>query len=213
MSTPAPCPNCGEPLRTPLGCHACRVLLACEPAPSPFEVFGRQPGWEMDDTALKKQLLDLARLCHPDFHGLANSARQHLAEQHSALVNHSYEVLARPFLRADWLLGHLGGPDEKQERQMPQAFLMEVMEWNEQLDDAASTPPASPEREALKLLTEQLAAERTQHLESIGSNLTPLPSTSDPNLIEVRRELNAVRYLSRALWRIRDLRLAESLSQ
>lgn len=213
MSTPLPCPHCGESLRTPLGCHACGVLLSCEPTPSPYEVFGREPGWDVDAATLKKQLLDLARLCHPDFHGLANSARQSLAEQHSALVNHAHEVLARPFLRADWLLEHLGGPSEKQERQMPQAFLMEVMEWNEQLDDAASTPPASPEREALKQLTEQLTAERKEHLESIGSSLSPLPAAGDPILTEVRRELNAVRYLSRALWRIRDLRLAESLSQ
>ncbi|MFT7678450.1 MAG: DnaJ-domain-containing protein 1 [Planctomycetota bacterium] len=213
MSTSVPCPQCGEPLRTPLGCQACGALLPCEPTPNPFEVFGREPGWEVEPGPLKKQLLELARLCHPDFHGLANSARQHLAEQHSALVNHSHEVLARPFLRADWLLQHLGGPTEKEERQMPQAFLMEVMEWNEQMDDASQTPPASPEREALKALTEQLSAERTQHLESIGSNLTPLPAPGAPILTSVRRELNAVRYLSRALWRIRDLRLAESLAQ
>ena len=30
----------------------------------------------MDPKALKKELLTLARLCHPDFHGLANSAMQ-----------------------------------------------------------------------------------------------------------------------------------------
>ena len=208
--SPSNCSACEEPLTTPLGCHACGALEVVDDEPTPFAIFGRPVIWDIDQAALKKDLLALARLCHPDFHGLANSARQQLAEQHSARVNHAHEVLARPFLRADWIVTHLNGPSEKDERQMPQSFLMEVMEWNEQMEEADATPAGSPEREALKDLGDELDRERAGHLESIGQRLSPLPASGDACLADLRRELNAVRYLSRALWRIRELRLAEA---
>lgn len=178
--------------------------------PTPFEIFGREVAWEVGSAGLKRELLELSRICHPDFHGQAQPELQELAEKHSARLNHAYEVLARPFLRADWLLNHLGGPSEKEERQMPQAFLMEVMEWNEQLEEAAASPPDSGDRIALKDLGRHLDNERASHLGSIGERLTPLPPKGDPTLAAARQELNAVRYLSRALWRIRELRLAEA---
>jgi DnaJ-domain-containing protein 1 len=151
------CPECGEALWTPLGCEACGVLAQWEEAPGAFEVFGLAPAWEVDRKALRRALLQLQRLTHPDHAGATDQA-----ERANAALNHAHEVLSDAFLRADDLIRRLGGPEESAERQMPQEFLMEVLEWNETLDDAAEAAPGSAEREALGPLAEQLRAQRSR---------------------------------------------------
>jgi len=199
------CPDCEERLETPLGCNGCGALLDPEALPGPFVVFGLEPTWEIDERDLKRRLRRIGRLVHPDFHA-TDPERRSRAESNSARLNRAYEVLLDPFLRADWLIELLGGPSEKEERAMPPEFLMEVMEWNEALDEAAATPLDSPERTALEGLANTLLAERDRRLEAVGGLLTPLPPAGSPSLTQVRRDLNAVRYLSRALYKIRDLR-------
>lgn len=199
------CPECGEALWTPLGCEACGVLAQWEEAPGAFEVFGLAPAWEVDRKALRRALLQLQRLTHPDHAGATDQA-----ERANAALNHAHEVLSDAFLRADDLIRRLGGPEESAERQMPQEFLMEVLEWNEALDDAAEAAPGSAKREALGPLAEQLRAQREEVLSEVGAALTPLPPSGAADLGPLRRRLNAVRYLSRALERIRELRLAEA---
>jgi len=203
------CPACGAALETPLGCHACGRLLEATGAPSPFAILGLRPAWSIDKADLKRRLLRTSRLVHPDFHGTSTPAARALAETNAALLNGAYEVLLDDFLRADWLLAHRGGPSDAQERQMPAEFLMEVLEWNEELDEAESTPPGSPMRAALDGLARRLREARERQLEAAGAALEDLDrrgSTGPERLVEIRRALNAVRYLSRALLRIRDIR-------
>ena len=199
------CPECGDALWTPLGCEACGVLAHFADAPGAFEVFGLEPAWDVDRKALRRALLRLQRLTHPDHAGATDQA-----ERATAALNHAHEVLADEFLRADDLIRRLGGPEEGAERQMPQEFLMEVLEWNEALDDAASSPAGSSEREGLGPLAEELKSQRAAVLAEVGAALTPLPASGTADLAGLRRRLNAVRYLARALERIRELRLAEA---
>jgi len=173
--------------------------------PGPFLAFGLRPAWEVDESDLKQRLRRIGRIVHPDFHAGVPEQRA-LAEENSARLNHAFEVLLDPFLRADWIVEHLGGPSEQDERQMPQAFLMEVMEWNEVLDEVGPAAEGSPEREVLDRLARTLHDEHEARLSAIGARLIPLPAEGDEVLSRVRQELNAVRYLSRALFRIRDLR-------
>lgn len=199
------CSTCGAPLETPLGCDACGAVQDPGGEPGPFVVLGLEPTWEVDEADLKQRLRRIGRIVHPDFHAGVPELRE-LAEANSARLNHAFEVLLDPFLRADWLVERLGGPSDQDERQMPQAFLMEVMEWNEVLDEVGPAPEGSPERERLDRLARTLHDEHEARLAAIGASLTPLPPEGDEALRQVRQELNAVRYLSRALLRIRDLR-------
>ena len=206
------CPACGARLETPLGCNACGVLLRPADDPSPFEVLGLEPTWEVNKTDLKKRLLRFSRLLHPDFHGISAADQKELAEANSARLNRAYEIVLDDFLRADWLVAHLDGPTHSDERQMPAEFLIEVLEWNEALDEAQASPPDSPERGALEQLVTTLNRQHEGLLAEIGRSLTPLPGRDGSLLSEIRRQLNAVRYLSRTLFRIRDLRFGEAPS-
>lgn len=198
------CTACGASLETPLGCQACGVVLDADGA-GPFQVFGIEPTWDVDLDDLKRRLRRFGRIVHPDFH-LGTGPQHALAERASARLNHAFEVLLDPFLRADWIIERLEGPSEKEERQMPQAFLLEVMEWNEALDEAEGAAPDSPARAHLDQLAVTLHAEHGRLLDDVRGALTPLPASGAAELTLVRQRLNAVRYLSRTLYRIRDLR-------
>ncbi|MCC6406734.1 MAG: hypothetical protein IT453_06195 [Planctomycetes bacterium] len=203
------CPNCRQETTTPLVCTACGVLLSPDGALSPFEVFGVEPAFELDHAALKRRLLELSRRMHPDYFATAGAEQRERAEGNTAELNRAHEVLANDQSRADWLVRSLGGPDELQERAMPQAFLLEVLEWNETLDAARSAPAGSRPLEQLAALRAELAARRTQALELLRGSLVPLPPRGSPRLVEARRELNALRYVERTLAEIRALELGQ----
>jgi len=207
------CPSCGAGLETPLGCVACGVLVSPASAPSPFEALGLEPAFALDAVDLKRRLLRFSRLSHPDFFATASPETRELAERGSAILNDAYAILSDDFRRADWLVTHLGGPSESDEREMPKAFLMEVLEWNETLEQARnSDAPAS--LLALDELHEALVRRRAELMRAVGRGLAPLPSegasAGAETLTGLRRSLNAVRYVDRALREIRALRLARA---
>lgn len=207
MSSTETCPHCEAPLESPLVCTSCKALLEVDEDPTPFRTLGLEPHWTLDRDDLQKRLLRFTRLLHPDFFATAESAERERAERGTALVNRAHEVLVDDVARADWLVNHLAGPSEQEERQMPQAFLMEVLEWNETLEEARESALGSDERAALPAFAERLRAERAEILESLGDKLDPLPASGAEVLRDVRRDLNAVRYLDRALNELESLRL------
>lgn len=198
---PTACTSCGAELETPLACAACGSLFEPPTEPTPYEVFGLEPAFAVDRDALRKRLLRFSRLAHPDFH--SGRPEEALAEANSALLNRAHELLTDPVRRAGWLVGALGGPSESDERSMPQPFLMEVLEWNETLEEARADPGAAD----LEPLRAELEAKRSDELDAVEALLTPLPEAGADTLADVRRHLNAIRYLDRALSQITELGL------
>ncbi|MEZ6015826.1 MAG: iron-sulfur cluster co-chaperone HscB C-terminal domain-containing protein [Planctomycetota bacterium] len=209
VAVPHACTTCGAGLETPLACGDCGTMMTPSTEVSPFSVIGLDVAYDIDQKELAQRVRKVARLVHPDFFAAAGPTMRALAEAHGARLNEAHEVLRDDVRRADWIVRSLGGPSEEQERQMPQEFLMEVLEWNEVLDEGASAPPGSTERLALTPLEAELAGQRAQALREVTAALTPLPSPGAPALVDVRRTLNAIRYLDRALRRLRDLRVGQ----
>jgi molecular chaperone HscB len=201
------CPSCGAIPRSPLLCESCGRLLEPRATPDPFEAFGLEPAFALDASALQKRLLTLSRALHPDFHGNAGPGLRRRAEENTALLNAAYAVLADDFRRADWLVRVLGGPREDEERSMPAKFLQEVLEWNEAIEEARAAAPGSPARRALVPLTERLRQERAHGMDAVARFLDPLPAPRDAVLRRVRQQLNALRYLDRALAGLGELAL------
>lgn len=203
---PKTCPHCEGELWSPLACEGCGALLDSTDKGTPFVIFGLQRAWEIDRKDLRRRLLRLQRLVHPDHAGATDAA-----QEAAATLNHAHEVLADPSLRANLLLRLLGGPDESSEQKMPQEFLIEVLEWNEMLDEIAESPTGegTSKEDLLITLQDELIQRREDLLVEVGASLTPLPEHASPTLAPLRRRLNAARYLGRTLWRIREMRLQE----
>jgi molecular chaperone HscB len=199
------CPHCQAELESALGCSACGRLLDPPAELSPFELFGLEPGFALDERTLEKRLRATMRLVHPDGYASAPAALREQAERGSARLNGAYLTLADPAARADWLLTWLGGPSESQQRALPQPFLHEVLEWNELLEQARAGAQAA--LEGLAPLKSMLQARRGEALRTLERLLAPLPERGSPRLPEVRSQLNAIRYFERALSEIEALYL------
>ena len=199
------CSGCESELASQLVCESCGALQVCEESPTPFASMGLEPSQAMDSGALKKRLVKLSRAMHPDFFGNSDAATQQLAIDNTAELNAAFEILSSDMARADWLVRSLGGPDENSERQMPQSFLIEVMEWNELLEEARDSGSGSPEYESAQKLGATLTAERAAIMQSIDAALTPLPENGSPTLTDVRKRMNAIRYVDRALEQLAEL--------
>ncbi len=163
--------------------------------PTPFELLALETAMAIDPEMAKKRLRRYTRLVHPDFYAMAGDEQRARAEAHNARLNAAYDLVIDDMARADWLVLHLGGPTEKELGAMPQSFLMEVMEWNEILEENA------PGSQCLANLTEELRQHRDGLMGSVTAALTPLPEAGAPVLQDVRKLLNALRYVDRALAR------------
>jgi molecular chaperone HscB len=184
-------------------CEACGELLEPRTAPSPFAIFGLEPAFELDPAVLQKRHLALARRLHPDFHGSADVETRRLAEDSSAALNQAHATLQDEARRADWLVRHLGGPREEDERGMPATFLQEVLEWNEAIAEARAAGSGT----TLAGLRATLEAERARARAALRTELVPLASEA-AHLRRARQLLNSLRYLERALREIGELALA-----
>lgn len=205
------CPHCAARLETPVFCAACGLPLPVAEGVGPFEILGLAPNHAVDAGLLKRRMLRASRDVHPDFFATAPSDVRELAGRNSALLNAAFQTLSDDVERANWLVAYLGGPDEQHERTMPAEFLAEVLEWNERLEEArAITSGFDPRLAGLK---SELSERRGRALASIAQLLTPLPERGAPSLTIVRRHLNAVRYVDRALSEIEALRLARAATR
>jgi molecular chaperone HscB len=165
---------------------------------------------DLDRDVLRRRLLELSRLVHPDFFADADPAQRALAERNSALLNRAFETLGDGASRADWLVTSRGGPREGELRDMPKPFLMEVLEWNEALEEARAAAPGSPPRARLAELRGTLEEAHAGGLTRLAELLAPGRGGEARTLADARREINALRYLRRTLDQIEALRLEQS---
>jgi len=203
------CPHCGAKLETPLGCGACQLPLEVTSDLDLFAALGLDPSVTLDVEALKAKHLEISRWIHPDYFAASPELRA-LAETNTGHLNTALKALEQPMRRADHLVKNLDGPSESEVKDMPQVFLMEVLEWNEALEEARASDPGSAQREAAFGLKPDLEAQRSERIAAITKLLDPLPDSGSEDLTTARRELNAVRYLDRALGELESLRLADA---
>lgn len=115
-----------------------------------FELFNLAPSFEIDSVTLSQTYQTLQKLTHPDKFATASEREKRLSVQKNAQVNDAYQVLKSPLSRAEHML-ELRGLELKHEQQTMQdtPFLMQQMEWREQLEDIGSLKDPMSALEAL----------------------------------------------------------------
>ncbi len=104
-----------------------------------FEIFGLTPQFSVDRGALDSRWKELQREAHPDRHATADAATQRRAMQWSVRINEAYQRLKDPIKRASYLCELQGvSIGAENNTAMPAAFLMQQMQWREDLEDAES---------------------------------------------------------------------------
>ena len=103
-----------------------------------FEIFAIEPRFGLDRAVLDARWKDLQREAHPDRFATADAQSQRQAMQWSVRINEAYQRLKDPIKRAAYLCELHGAPIQAENNTaMPAAFLMQQMQWREDLDEAS----------------------------------------------------------------------------
>jgi molecular chaperone HscB len=150
-----------------------------------FKFYGLEQSFKLDPAQLKSSFLQKSKEFHPDFHTNDPEA-QNIALAVSAFNNKAYKILGNEISRAQYLVDlHLDNPDEKQ--QLPQDFLMEMMDLNEAIDELASANNDSQK--------EKLSADIRQMKDQIQSEIRD--SAQEAKWSETQMSLLKWKYLER----------------
>lgn len=121
-----------------------------------FQIFAIEPDLKIDAPALRSTLHELARKYHPDFNQENRDNSHSLAE-----INIAYEVLRDFKKRVAYLLFLYRGKECKME--LDAAFLLEMLELNEELEEWQETRDADRRAELLKILQAKIDELRCEY--------------------------------------------------
>ena len=130
-----------------------------------FELFGVPAQFAQDRAALDARWKDLQREAHPDKFAAQGAAAQRVAMQWSVRINEAYQRLKDPLKRASYLCEMNGAPiNAETNTAMPTDFLMQQMEWREELDEAGT-------QDELETLLAQVNEHEREQLLKIGQSI------------------------------------------
>lgn len=102
-----------------------------------FQLFGLPETFVQDARAVDARWKELQREAHPDRFAAQGPAAQRIAMQWSVRINEAYKRLKDPLRRAAYLCELRGAAvDAENNTAMPPEFLMEQMQWREELEEA-----------------------------------------------------------------------------
>ncbi len=132
---------------------------------SDFELFDLAPCFAQDSAAIDARWKELQREVHPDKFSTEGAAAQRVAMQWSVRINEAYRRLKDPLKRAAYLCELHGEPvNAENNTAMASDFLLQQMQWREELEDAAGM-------DELERLTRQVASARQQLLQQCAQLL------------------------------------------
>ncbi|MDQ7014070.1 MAG: iron-sulfur cluster co-chaperone HscB C-terminal domain-containing protein [Planctomycetota bacterium] len=135
-------------------------------ASDPFDTLGFEARFDLDPADIQRAYLLRAAACHPDLVG-ADPERVAEADRRSAALNTAKATLLDPETRARALLERLGGGGGGglgDGRELPDGFLMEIMETRMAVEEAADSGDAAE----MARWRDWVAAERERYIERLG---------------------------------------------
>lgn len=156
---------------------------------SPFETLGLAPVYPVDREQIEKAYRTRLARAHPD----TGSGGLGLDP---AALNKARATLLDDEQRAVALLELLGGPSSSQCKDLPDGFLMDMMDTREQIEEAIESGGEQQRDQWEQWGIDQRRAHRAriaQRFEELGD------PPSDDELRAIRVELNAWRYIERLI--------------
>ncbi|MDC2825266.1 Fe-S protein assembly co-chaperone HscB [Rodentibacter pneumotropicus] len=136
---------------------------------NPFEIFDLPVDFQLDTKALNARYLELQKALHPDNFVAASVTEQRIAMQKSTEVNDALKTLKDPILRAEAIVAlHLcEQQDIEQKSTQDVAFLMQQLQWREQLENVES----QKDEQALDALAAEIRQETQQLLTALSHSI------------------------------------------
>ncbi len=167
-----------------------------------FHRLGLPRRFTIDAAELERAYLARSRAVHPDFHLTGSSADLNASLELSAAVNEAYNTLRDAFSRAEHLLALEGGPSAAEHKQVPPAFLAEMLDAREEIESARENASETDRLERVfSDRFDSLISNAAAMFEQLAA-LSPGDAQRANLRVRVRGLLNAAKYV-RGL--VRDL--------
>ena len=150
---------------------------------SHFDLFDLPPTYAIDANKLDDAYRTVQAQVHPDRFAAAGDAQKRIAMQWATRANEAYQTLRDPLKRATYMLSLRGvQADAHNNTAMEPAFLMQQMEWRENIEDAAGAKNLG----ALEALLDELRDQERIRFEKLAALID---SHSDQAASEAVRQL------------------------
>ncbi|HEX8378556.1 MAG TPA: Fe-S protein assembly co-chaperone HscB [Pedobacter sp.] len=165
-----------------------------------FEFYALPESFNIDESLVKRKFYEFSKTYHPDFYINDPEEKQQEILELSTVNNKAYQILSNPQRRLEYLLHLHGHALEGEKYQLPQEFLMEMMDVNEALMELEM----DPDENILSNTIEQIA-EIESNLKSDLSSLTSGFETKDDTEKEtLLLKIKDIYYRQKYLLRIRE---------
>ena len=160
-----------------------------------YELFNVKMAPLVDKTYVTKKYFELQKIYHPDFYSQGTETEQEDVLQKSADINKAYKIFQHPGKALAYFLEVKGFLESDEKYDLPPAFLMEMMELNEELDES----DAAASRDKIE-----------EYILSLDKETDPILSTGIERELS-EKEIQALKayhykkkYLNRILDRLND---------
>ena len=157
-----------------------------------FELFEIPVQLKVNTASLSKKFFELSRKYHPDHFANENQEVQAEALEKSALLNKAWKTFQHPDATIKYVLKEKGLLEEEEKYELPPAFLMEVLEINEQLMDADDNGAKKSLQSTINNLQSEIYEPVKETLESYQEGVT-----TEKELLQVKDYYYKKKYLDR----------------
>lgn len=154
-----------------------------------FELFELPISLQIDKTTLAQKYFELQKKYHPDFFAKGTEYEQAEALEISSQLNKALKVLKNQNLTIKYVLQLKGLLEEEEKYQLPPAFLMEMMELNEELNEDSA--------KQIEELENQLYSEVKPLIENYNDS-----TVTQAELLQLKEYYYKKKYLQRILDRL-----------
>jgi molecular chaperone HscB len=154
-----------------------------------FELFDIPVSLKVDKNSLTQKYFELQKKYHPDFFTQATEYEQAEALEQSSQINKALKVLKTEMETIKYVLQLKGLLEEEEKYQLPPAFLMEVMELNEELSESS--------QQQISQLETEIYAPVKDIIENFKDS-----TTTTKELLQVKEYYYKKKYLQRILDRM-----------
>lgn len=165
-----------------------------------FQLYDIPISFNPDQTLVKKKFYALSKAFHPDFFVNESEEKQQEILAQSTLNNKAFQTLSNPDKVLPYILEVKGELIEGEKYQLPQDFLMEMMEVNEalmELEFDANEQQIKEASDKVKELEEGLNTE-------LNSFTSEFANTSENEQQALLKQIKDIWYRKKYLLRIRE---------
>lgn len=149
-----------------------------------------------DQNAVKAKFYALSKQFHPDFYANESEEKQQKVLDLSTLNNKAYQTLSNAKKRLKYVLELKGIVETDEAYQLPQSFLMEMMDINEALMDLEFEPDAEKSAQ-VRLDVEAIEKDLADELYDLMKHFDSNPKESDALLPSIKDNFYRQKYIDR----------------